>query len=136
MQYLELFIIVELVEILIVSLLWFVFGLTLNPINTRRKHLAHLVTQHALNKEYEEMDKYLTRLNRYTMITFAFAFGFMLIGVLILDAGLGVLIASSTFTGLIAELIYIGYIILFVVETAIVGKIIKRFNSTKHIVGA
>lgn len=136
LPYFALFAIVEIAEVTIVSALWLLFGLLLKPIKTKRKQLAYLVTQTALQKEYKEMDSYLKRLNKYTILTFAFAFAFMIVGLLILNVGLYVIIAASTLTGLVAGLVDIAYIGLFLFGMVLFGKAIKHFGLNKYSVGA
>ena len=62
LPYFALFAIVEVAEVIIVSALWLLFGILLKPLKAKRKQLAYLITQTALQKEYEEMNAYLKTL--------------------------------------------------------------------------
>ena len=133
LPYFALFAIVEIAEVIIVSALWLFFGSLLKPINSKRKQLTYLVTQTALQKEYNEMNGYLKTLNKYTILTFVVAFAFMIVGLLILNVGLYIIIAASTLTGLIAGLADVAYIALFLLGMVVFSKLIKYFsiNNTK-----
>jgi hypothetical protein len=135
LPYYALFAIVEIVEVIIVSALWLLFGILLKPIKTKRKQLAYLVTKTALQKEYKEMNAYLKTLNKYTILTFVFAFAFMIVGLLILNVGLYVIVAASTLTGLLAGLVDIAYIGLFLFGMALFSKAIKHFSINKYTIG-
>lgn len=136
LPYFALFAIVVIAEVIIESALWLFFGTFLKPINSKRKQLAYLVTQTALQKEYNEMNTYLKTLNKYTILTFVVAFAFMIVGLLILNAGLYVIVAASTLTGLIAVLVDITYIVLFLFGMVLFGKLIKYFSINKYSIGA
>jgi hypothetical protein len=136
LPYFALFAAVEIAEVIIVSALWLLFGTLLKPINSKRKQLAYLITQTALQKEYTEMNAYLKRLNKYTILTFAFAFAFMIVGLLILNAGLYVIVAESTLTGLVAVLVDIAYIGIFLVGMVLFSNAIKYFGTNKYTTGA
>ena len=136
LPYYALFAIVEVAEVIIVSALWLLFGILLKPIKTKRKQLAYLVTKTALQKEYKEMNAYLKTLNKYTILTFVFAFAFMIVGLLILNVGLYVIVAASTLTGLVGGLVDIAYIGLFLLGMTIFSKAIKHFGFNKYTIGA
>ena len=135
LPYFALFAIVEIAEVIIVSALWLFFGSLLKPINSKRKQLTYLVTQTALQKEYNEMNGYLKTLNKYTILTFVVAFAFMIVSLLILNVGLYIIIAASTLTGLIAGLADVAYIALFLLGMVVFSKLIKYFSINKYSVG-
>ena len=135
LPYFALFAIVEIAEVIIVSALWLFFGSLLKPINSKRKQLTYLVTQTALQKEYNEMNGYLKTLNKYTILTFVVAFAFMIVDLLILNVGLSIIIAASTLTGLIAGLADVAYIALFLLGMVVFSKLIKYFSINKYSVG-
>ena len=132
LPYFALFAIVEIAEVIIVSALWLFFGSLLKPINSKRKQLTYLVTQTALQKEYNEMNGYLKTLNKYTILTFVVAFAFMIVDLLILNVGLYIIIAASTLTGLIAGLADVAYIALFLLGMVVFSKLIKYFSINKY----